>query len=199
MSYKRQKVIEEAFKLIYEKGYNGVGINEIVTVAGVPKGSFYYYFETKEKLALETIDYYFKFFLSALKHILNRSSSPPMERIHRLNQFFVDTYSDPWRMAHGCYGGNLAAEMGDSNEAMRELLDKYFGDYRSLIAQCLQEAQEMGDLPATLSPDEFACFMVNAYEGALINMKLSKTLDPLHNYIKMVELLLDPAKLMTTE
>ena len=102
MSYKRQKVIEEAFKLIYEKGYNGVGINEIVTAASVPKGSFHYYFETKENLALETIHYYYNYFLAALKHILTNQSTQPLERLNKLNQFLIDTYSDPWRMEHGC-------------------------------------------------------------------------------------------------
>lgn len=191
MSYKRQKVIEEAFKLIYEKGYNGVGINEIVTAASVPKGSFYYYFETKEKLALETIHYYYKFFLTALKHILNNEAVPPLERLANLNQFLLDTYSDPWRLAHGCYGGNLASEMGDTNEAIRELLDMYFENHRGIIARCLHEAHKVGDLPPALDPDKFADFMVNAYEGALIKMKLSKKLDPLHHYIKMVELLMN--------
>lgn len=190
MSYKRQTVIEEAFKLIYQKGYNGVGINEIVKAAVVPKGSFYYYFETKENLALETIHYYYNYFLKALRHILTHSNVAPLDRIAQLNQFYLDTYSDPWRMAHGCYGGNLAAEMGADNEAIRTLLDQYFKDNCNLIAQCLRDAQAAGELSDAVDADELAMFMVNAYQGALLQMQLSKKLDPLNNYVKTTDRLL---------
>ena len=184
---KRQKVIEEAFKLIYQKGYHGTGINEIVKAAGVPKGSFYYYFKTKENLVIETIHYYRDSYMADVQPLLTNKDIPPMKRLALLNDHLLDTYENVWHYTHGCYAGNLALEMGDINEPLRQTLDQYFEENCQLFAQCLREAQEMGELRSDLDADELAAFIVTSYEGALIRMKTSKSIKPLQNYMKMMD------------
>ncbi|MCA0315662.1 MAG: TetR family transcriptional regulator C-terminal domain-containing protein [Candidatus Melainabacteria bacterium] len=52
----RDKLIEAGLQLMLAKGYTNTGIQEIVNQAGVPKGSFYHYFDSKESFALAIID-----------------------------------------------------------------------------------------------------------------------------------------------
>ncbi len=54
----RDKILEHAALIIHKKGFNNTGIQEILESAGVPKGSFYFYFRSKEDLGLALIDHY---------------------------------------------------------------------------------------------------------------------------------------------
>ncbi|MEV5543961.1 helix-turn-helix domain-containing protein [Saccharopolyspora shandongensis] len=49
-------MLTAAQELIELRGYSALGVAEICKAAGVPKGSFYYFFESKETLALAVLD-----------------------------------------------------------------------------------------------------------------------------------------------
>ena len=44
------RIVEAAWQLFYEKGYNGTTVDDIIDLSGTSKGSFYYYFNTKDEL-----------------------------------------------------------------------------------------------------------------------------------------------------
>jgi len=49
--------MDEAFKLFFEKGYYGLGLQELLKRCGIPKGSFYYYFpDGKNQLLCEVVE-----------------------------------------------------------------------------------------------------------------------------------------------
>ena len=54
----RQRLIDCAAELFWKNGYSATGINEILNATGLPKGSFYFYFKSKEELAVAVISYY---------------------------------------------------------------------------------------------------------------------------------------------
>jgi len=54
----KEQLIECAARLFLEKGYNATGINEIISSAGLSKGSFYFYFSSKKDLAIAVVEYY---------------------------------------------------------------------------------------------------------------------------------------------
>src|SRR6476469_11121228 len=78
----REKIVDAGLKVLIEKGFNGCGVQDITDAAGVPKGSFYNYFESKEALALEVIDRYGEE-VRALAGVLSDESLSPLERLRR--------------------------------------------------------------------------------------------------------------------
>ena len=44
------RIVTAAWQLFYEKGYNGTTVDDIIELSGTSKGSFYYYFNTKDEL-----------------------------------------------------------------------------------------------------------------------------------------------------
>ena len=180
MSNKRQHIIEEAFRIIYQRGYNGTGINEIVKAAGVPKGSFYYYFENKEQLAVETVHFYKQMMIAEMTGILAETAVSPLQRLHNLYQNRVDAFANRWDYALGCYAGNLSLEMGDVSEPIREVLDFYFSKSKEIIAACIKEGQDAGEISTRMQAEDLAEFMINSYEGAMLRMKTSKNMDAFH-------------------
>src|SRR5580658_8733697 len=88
----KEKLIQAGLKTLLEKGFNGVGVQEITATAGVPKGSFYNHFESKEALGAEIVARY-ALGSSSRRDLLADKSVPPLERLRRhyetLNERFV--------------------------------------------------------------------------------------------------------------
>ena len=72
----RQRVVEVAKKIISRKGFSAVGLNEILTAAGIPKGSFYYYFASKEEFGTLMLEDYFTRYLETMEELLSAGEDP---------------------------------------------------------------------------------------------------------------------------
>src|SRR5579872_5044139 len=88
----REKLLDAGLKVLIEKGYNGSGVQDITDAAGVPKGSFYNHFESKEALGAEVVERYGRD--NPRRATLADKSLPPMLRLRkhfeRLNESFTD-------------------------------------------------------------------------------------------------------------
>ena len=79
---KINNIIADSIHLLYEKGYNGVGIQEIVESANIPKGSFYAYFKNKEDYLLKSLDFFYsKMEESVLLPLEDKKKKPLNESI----------------------------------------------------------------------------------------------------------------------
>jgi TetR/AcrR family transcriptional regulator, transcriptional repressor for nem operon len=173
-------IIREGARLIHTKGFNNTGLSDILKAAGVPKGSFYFYFKNKEAFGLAVIDYFADAIVDVgQKHLLNRKY-PPMERLGRFLDFFQKAFQAA-DMQGGCPVGNLTQEMSDLNESFRGKMAEVYSKITALIAGCLEEARERGDISSSLDAEKTAEFIFNSWEGAIMHMKLTKDMRPLLN------------------
>jgi len=79
----------------------------------------------------------------------------------------------------------LGQELADQNEAFRAPIAQFFLDWQSQLAACLREAQALGELPLTLDPEQTAAFVLSSWEGALLQMKISKSPLPLQVFLDL--------------
>lgn len=166
----REKIVDAAMTLFHTRGYNGSGVNDIVISAGVPKGSFYNHFASKEALGLETIArYWSEYDIEALRD----QSVPPMERLRNHFDHLATRFRD-CGFSRGCLLGNFGAEMADANPNIREALSTTLQAWTAAIADVMREAKEAGALPADKDVDKFARFLMDAWEGCLIRGKVMK-------------------------
>src|ERR1700752_4561818 len=77
----RQKIVDAGIKVLIEKGFNAVGVQDITAAAGVPKGSFYNHFESKEALGAEIVERYGA--NQTRREILSDPTVPPLQRLRR--------------------------------------------------------------------------------------------------------------------
>lgn len=181
----KQRIIEAGAELIHLRGYNNTGLKDILKAAGVPKGSFYFYFENKEAFGIEIIDYYSNMFRENHKATLRDESRSPLERFRA----FFDVshkYFESHGFTRGCPIGNLAQEMGDLSEPFREKLNQAMNGLTSAFMYILKEAQKADEIPADLNVRETAIFIVGAFHGAILRMKVTKTAEPLELCYKFV-------------
>jgi TetR/AcrR family transcriptional repressor of nem operon len=174
----KQVILEKGARLIHERGYHSTGITEILKAAGVPKGSFYYYFPSKEAFGLEVIDYYRSHFSSLAGQHLTQNDRPAIDRLkamfERFEQFYV---SEGARL--GCPVGNLASELGDVNESFRAKLAEVVDEMCGAVEAFLKAAAEGGELRGDIDRPKTAEFIIQGWEGALVLMKVAGNIDPL--------------------
>jgi TetR/AcrR family transcriptional regulator, transcriptional repressor for nem operon len=181
----RLSLLGHGARLVHEQGFNNTGIQEILNAADVPKGSFYFYFRNKEDFGLQLIDFYMDYIRSLIESELLNSDLPPLPR---LKQFFDDFQLsfERGQCKLGCPIGNLATELGDTNEAFREKLDDALNVLRDAVEVCLREAQELGELPVEMDIHKQAGFIINSWQGALIAMKAAKSIEPLEIFDSII-------------
>ncbi|MFF4155222.1 TetR/AcrR family transcriptional regulator [Streptomyces sp. NPDC001651] len=169
----RNKILTAARSLLEQRGYSALGVAEICKTAEVPKGSFYYFFESKEALALTVIDEQWAAEKRDWEGILS-SDAPPLER---LRQLFVATENrqrngqDSCGVVSGCMFGNLTLEMSNQTDAVRERLQQIFEAQVDMVEATIAEALERGEI-AVAAPREAARSVVAQLEGQVLFAKL---------------------------
>lgn len=177
-------LLKSGRRIIVEKGYNHTGIQEVLQDVGVPKGSFYHFFSSKEDFGLAIINYDAEIHERVVEQYLGDSTLSPLSRIRR---YFDDKLKEfkSLRYREGCLFGNLSQEMADQNERFRARLQEVLTQWRDRFAQCLQEAQAAGEISAHWDAQELAEYCLNSWEGALLQMKVTKSDKPLKAFVKV--------------
>lgn len=181
----KNDILLSGARLIHEKGYHNTGLQEILRVAGVPKGSFYFHFKSKEDFGLQVMDTYASFIRHMAGKNLRDAALPPLVRLEK----FFDCYIRHFQgmdLRYGCPIGNLMQEMSDLSEPFREKIGSIYDELCSLIRECLADARQAGELPEDIDAGEAAQFMFDSWEGAIMHMKLVRSPEPLVNCKKML-------------
>lgn len=174
----RESLLRAGVEILTEKGFSSVGIDEILRRVGVPKGSFYHFFGSKEAFGAELVERYAAYFAGKLDRFLLDSTVPPLQR---LQAFMHDARSGMARHEYkrGCLVGNLGQEMGTLPESFREQLKAVFRDWQSRVASCLEEAKIAGEISAAAECQQLAATFWIGWEGAILRAKLEGSPEPL--------------------
>ncbi|MBI4966283.1 MAG: TetR family transcriptional regulator C-terminal domain-containing protein [Desulfomonile tiedjei] len=181
----RTRLIEAGARLVHEKGFNHTGVQEILRACEVPKGSFYFYFQSKEEFGMAIVDHFSEFIGDRMDMHLGNESLP---HVQRLKSFF-DEMMEYFRhegCARGCPIGNLAQELADLSNTFREKLKQALDAMEAKLGASLQAARDRNELPSGIDPKEAANFILNSWEGALTRMKTEKSINPLVVFDKMI-------------
>jgi TetR/AcrR family transcriptional repressor of nem operon len=191
---KRQMLIDTGTEIFTQKGFSSTGLDEIVQRAQVPKGSFYYYFGSKEEFAQEVIHNYAAYFARKLDRTLGDATLPPLER---LRAFVADATHGVRRFEfkRGCLVGNLGQEMASLQDDFRVLLLAVLNQWRSRFCDCIAQAQAAGEIATKVDPAALAQFFWSAWEGAVLCAKLEESTRALDNVATLfLEQMLQPTK-----
>jgi TetR/AcrR family transcriptional regulator, transcriptional repressor for nem operon len=177
----RDRLLDAGVSALLSAGYAQTSVDDIVKRAGVPKGSFYYYFASKEALASDAVARYAEMD-EPLREALGNGNGKPLVRLKRYFDTYVAHYETK-AFVSGCLFGNLALELSDLSPPVRQALSQAMRDWALAIETVLIEAQETGDLSAKVECRTMAGFVVNAWEGALLRMRVEKSAAPLQNFL----------------
>jgi TetR/AcrR family transcriptional repressor of nem operon len=181
----RGDIVRIGTGLIHLQGYNATGIDAILKEVGVPKGSFYHFFKSKEEFGLAVIDHFVQTMAQRLEVFLQDEEVTPLNRLRNYLESGLARI-DQNCCAKGCLLGNLGQEMADGNERFRARIDQAFSQWRQRLSDCLQAAQASGELAPELDAESVAGFVIAGYEGAILCAKVKKSPQPIRQFIDVL-------------
>ena len=156
----RERLIESASMLFHAKSYGSVGINEVCAHADVRRGSFYYYFPSKEALALAVLEREGGELFDAVARPALATEGPVTARFERLFELLERYHSDRTEHADGLVGGcpiaNLGQELAPQSLVIRGKVVELYDRFRTVYADALRDAVERGELPTDTDPEATA-------------------------------------------
>lgn len=187
----RALLLRSGLALLTEKGYSAVGVDEVLRLAGVPKGSFYHYFTGKEDFGRATVAAYAGYFAAKLDRWLLDDNLTPLAR---LAGFIGDAIGGMKRhgFRRGCLVGNLGQEMGSLPEPFRAELIAVLEDWQRRTAACLEAARHAGEIAGDSDCAMLAETFWIGWEGAVLRAKLERRARPLEVFAASFHRLLPP-------
>ncbi|MCY1415256.1 Transcriptional regulator AcuR [compost metagenome] len=166
-----------------EKGFMYTGIDAVLKRVGVPKGSFYHYFDSKEAFGQAVLESYASYFARKLDRWLLQEDVPPLQRLH---DFVEDAKAGMvrYQFCRGCLVGNLGQEVAILPESFRLELEATLCGWQDRLARCLREAQVAGELAAEADCEALAAFFWIGWEGAVQRARLTRDNVPLEVFFK---------------
>ncbi|WP_426747612.1 TetR/AcrR family transcriptional regulator [Myxococcus faecalis] len=173
----RRHILEAAHPLLVSKGFTAVGLAEVLAAAKVPKGSFYYYFGSKEAFGQAVLDAYFADYQSRMDALL----AAPGSSVQRLMAYFQDWFASQTdeSAVSRCLVVKLGAEVCDLSESMRAALERGTQGIIDRLERCLDAGREDGSLSTTEHSRALALALYQTWLGAGLLAKISRDRAPL--------------------
>ncbi|KVD69800.1 TetR family transcriptional regulator [Burkholderia sp. ABCPW 14] len=174
----RQHILNVAKPIMLHKGFSAVGLNGILAAAGVPKGSFYHYFGSKEAFGEALLEAYFDGYLAHLDALLIRQPGTGAERLMRYWRNWLNTQcaDDP---EGKCLVVKLGAEVSDLSEAMRDVLERGTGQIVERLAAGIDAGLADGSLERIADSRQTAAALYELWLGATLLEKMHRNRKPL--------------------
>jgi TetR/AcrR family transcriptional repressor of nem operon len=181
----QSRLLSLGAELVRANGFNATGVQEITAAAGVPKGSFYNYFDSKEAFAVAILDEYWTAIVDKYGPRLRESALGPRARIAAFFEGLAAFHAQHG-FSLGCLVGNLALEVSGSSEEARAKLVGIFRDWSSMLSDSLSEAEACGEIRRGVDRHELARALIDAFEGAVLRAKVERDGAPFRRFQDLV-------------
>ncbi|MBI5925781.1 MAG: TetR family transcriptional regulator C-terminal domain-containing protein [Aquabacterium sp.] len=181
-----RRLSEAGYALFNQLGYNATGIQQITDKAGVPKGSFYNHFESKEAFAAQIIRNYGAWVDKAWDAAMQDAPADSVGAMRHLFASFIQHHENTG--LQGCLVGNFAAEMAESSATCRAVLCGVMVGWRERLAELIAQGQAQHLIRSDLNALTLSGFFWDAWEGAVLRMKVEHSTQALK---EVVDLMLD--------
>lgn len=173
----RQGILNVGQRIMAAKGYSAVGLNEILAEAGVPKGSFYHYFGSKDAFGEAILESYFHDYLADLDQTLGQPGLTMAQRLMNYFQIWQDTQS--FLDCQGkCLAVKLGVEVADLSEAMRAVLKRGTSGITDRLGRAIEAGTAEGSLKVSADPDAVAQSLYQLWVGASVMVKIARSTQP---------------------
>lgn len=174
----RATILATGEAIMRQKGFSAVGLTEVLSAAGVPKGSFYHYFASKDAFGEAMLVAYFASYHAEIDALF---AKPGLTAAERLMLYFAN-----WHEAQGasecqgrCLAVKLGAEVADLSEPMRLALKAGTNGIIARIASQIDAGVADGSLRMADASAELAAALYHQWLGASVMVKILRTQEPL--------------------
>ncbi|MGY2488482.1 TetR family transcriptional regulator C-terminal domain-containing protein [Cupriavidus sp. CP313] len=180
----RNRLLTDGGRVIHNLGFNGSGVQDIAAAAGVPKGSFYSYFDSKEAFVTEVLEAYWASIEHRHGKVMYDARIKPLERIEKLFELQVGDHVAQ-NVKLGCLVGNLSLELSNTSGEVRQALEGILARWEGMIVACLEEARNRQEVAADCDSARLAAIIVEAWEGAVLRSKVERNGDACQRFLQV--------------
>jgi len=197
----KTKLMDIAERLILNRGFSAMSIDEVIKKAGITKGGFFYHFDSKNSLVYALMQRYREkeaFIFSDLFKRAEELTSDPLQQMLVFVKLFAEMMADMKLLHPGCVVASITYESQQVNEQVRNITTEIVLDWRNLFREHLKKIDQVYSPNANVSSDDLADMLSTIMEGGII---ISRALnDPsvlekqLLEYRSYLELLYRPSR-----
>jgi AcrR family transcriptional regulator len=171
----RDRLIEAARFLFWDRGFAGTSMSELLALADVNSGSFYHFFDSKEGLLRAVLEGYLHLLRPMVVDPAFASVHEPLERIFAILAGYRERI-----LATGCqYGcplGRLALEIDPENAPAHDLIARNFRGWIEAVRECLEGMRPA--LPPETELDALATYVLVVMEGGVMLSRSYRSVEP---------------------
>lgn len=171
--YNKDDILNVGFDVFRRNGYHNVGINQILKEAGIPKGSFYNFFETKEDFAQQVIKQYGESNGCWMKDYFDDCSLSPIECLKSFYAMMIDL-NEKDDYSGGCLVNNMSVEVGRQNDAIASEANTHFVGWLNILASVVAKGQDLKEITNEFTPLQLAEYLHAGFYGVLSRTKVTR-------------------------
>lgn len=161
----KERIIDAALYKFTARGFSATTVDEIVAFANVAKGSFYHSFESKEDLAVASLEEYHRRAQAIIAQGSYRFTEEPVRRAIEFIQYLQEASGDLW--AHGCMLGSLSIEVAEEYPQIHQEVDRLFQETQAIVLHILEPAFKARRLELS-GADALSQHLLVVIEGAVV-------------------------------
>jgi TetR/AcrR family transcriptional regulator, transcriptional repressor for nem operon len=181
----KNALLQAGMDFMLEKGYTNTGVQLVLSSLGVPKGSFYHYFESKEAFAVSIIHQFDQEYSTKLLRVLKNPLRSPLQRLRDYCEAEKDEF-ERQQCRKGCLIGNLSKEMSDQSSLLRDELANVMAKWRGIFGDCIEEGQQLGEIIKKVPAQRLAEFFCIGWGGAVFRATTLKSIEPMEIFIDLM-------------
>ncbi len=171
--YNKEDILNVGYDVFRRNGYHNVGINQILKESGIPKGSFYNFFESKEDFAQQVIEQYGENNRCWMKDYFEECTLSALECLKSFYALMInlnekDDYSG------GCLVNNMSVEVGRQNDVIASEANQHFIGWLNVLASVVSKGQENNEITSEFSALEIAEYLHAGFYGVLSRTKVTR-------------------------
>jgi TetR/AcrR family transcriptional repressor of nem operon len=188
----KTRILEAALKIVRTKGYSGTRVEDICLEAGLTKGAFFHYFDSKEDLAVRAADYWSEITGALFADAPYHAPEDPLDRLL--------AYVDFRRALLGgavpeftCFVGTMVQEAYDTHPAIREACARSITGHAETLVGDIEAARRRHGVTGEWNAESLALYTQATIQGAFILAKATQStaiaeqcLDHLRRYIELL-------------
>jgi len=170
LKHNKSEILLQGISLLRQQGYHHTGIKDILNACGIPKGSFYNFFKSKEDFASQALHLYGNSILQLIQKFSRNEDLAPLERLQQYFELLIRANEEE-EMRYGCLVMSLSSELAGYNDHFAEQTQIIFGQWIQELAYCIELGQNDGSVRMDYLASDLAEFLYTAVFGSFARSK----------------------------
>jgi len=179
----RDRLINSARYLFWERGFAGTSMADLLAHAEVNSGSFYHFFESKEALLREVLNGYLHALRPMVVDPAFAHTDEPVERIFAILAGYRGRILQT-DCKYGCPLGRLALEIDPENRPAHKLIAANFQGWITAVRECIDQLKPR--LPKGTDPEALAIYVLAVMEGGVMISRSYGSVEPFDRAVKQL-------------